>query len=180
MQYSPLLILNDLTPELRLKLSTLWLLNYKFFALAIAASLINLHISRVQSTGCNTKVYYTYKVVESQFRISCVKHLKFVGDFASFFLKSFILCLGFFKMILKTIRPICPIENSITILALFLVAQRNDIANPFLCQHLLRLISRPHCKPFCLVVEHICNFAPLLTHIELPIFNFRMAFYCAK
>ena len=117
--------------------------------------------------------------LQSQFQIVCVKQLKFVGDFESFFLKIFILCLGFFKMILKTIILIYPIENSITILALFLVPQRNDIANPFLCQHLLRLISRPHCKPFCLVVEHIFNFAPLLTHIELPIFNFRMPFYCA-
>ena len=147
MHYSPLLILNYLTPELRLKLFTLGLqilcssYCWKHF------SLINLHISGIQSMGCNTKVYYTYAVVESQFQIACLKHSKFVGDFASFF----ILCLGFFKMILKTIILFYPIENSIIILALFLVAQRNDIANPFLCQHLLRLISRPHCRPFCLV-----------------------------
>ena len=44
-------------------------------------------LSGIQSMGCNTKVYYTYAVVESQFRIACVKHLKFVGNFASFLLK---------------------------------------------------------------------------------------------
>ena len=42
----------------------------------------------------------------------------------SFFLKIFILCLGFFKLILKTIILIQPLENSIPIMALFLVAQR--------------------------------------------------------
>ena len=108
---------------------------------------------------------------------NCVrKTFKVCGRICKFFPQNFHIM---FRL-LQNDFEIYPIENSITILALFLVAQRNDIANPFLCQHLLRLISRPHCKPFCLVVEHICNFAPLLRHIELPIFNFRMAFYCAQ